>query len=559
MEQENLTEFSAAVLPGVPASPKKDAFTVDIIPLDDTPGEVIPSPNTDDGSITTVEFVDKQAEGRRAIKIRVVDPETDPAEETFHMSLLDCIMPRILVPVTCTYQLDEDTDKEIVIATISEGLRRLLSDYRFLTGLLYEPEEPNGRPVVRRTSSHTHFTIDIQDLTITDPSFPSYTKLAAAHFPPSILDDRVLPQPFVPSPPVPSPGEGAPILRVQLNLIHGGLILAVAAHHHLIDARGLDKLLCRWSAHSRSILDPESFPPPAPIRRGDLDPSQIDLAAADRVTKPPIVDYREQVVPSLKYDPDPLPTSTIPVSAMAQHIWHIRASKLAALKASAAPLQGSQQWVSTNDCITALMWRAIVRARLAARGIAADDRPISLENSLDVHCAFAEKGSPLADTYVHNVVLFSKATMALRELVAAHNFRAVAVCVREAVEEYRSWATVSRAMRWIAACPRGAGVEMDFAAIGGLDVVVTSWRVLKGYGERGVEEGGGADFGFGALRALRWATPIFDGYCFLYPTRHTSGDAGQDEGVEIYLGLEKGCMEQLLLDKELAQWAEVRA
>lgn len=493
--------------------------------------------------------LDEQDNGRHIIDIQVFYPHIEPAEQIFPVSILDVIMPRMLVPVTCTYQLDSGVAREVVLSNICEGLRRLMGEYRFLAGALYEPVG-SGRAFVRRTAAHANFKVHVQDLTIIDPGFPSFAELKERHFPASELDERMLPGSFTPSP-VPPPGEGVPAMVVQLNLIRGGLVMGVALHHLLVDARGLDKLLARWAAHTRSVFDPTRVPPPSPVQPCDLDSTVLDVNTDNAGQN--AVDYHQQAVASLKYAPNAPPTSDIPPSAMEQHIWHIPASKLAALKSSAAPAPGddSQQWVSTNDCVTALMWRAITRSRLATHGITSsehDTRTVALENSLDVRGAFRTAGSNgVPEGYVGNVVMFSKATMPLCQLVAPETFRTVAVKTREAVELYRAWPTVRRAIEWIAACPRGADVEMDFSVVAGLDVVTTSWRVLKAY-ER-------ADFGFGPLMALRWATAVFDGYCFLYPTR-PSGHP--DEGVEIYLGLERECMEKLLLDKELAKWSEVR-
>lgn len=521
------------------ASFEKDMVTAHAIPIDDDTD----NPDGHDG-------LGETDPGRRIIKIKVFDPHKEPKDKVFPVSILDCIMPRMLVPVTCTYQLAEGADKEAILSNVCDGLRRLLGEYEFLAGDLHEPED-GGRAFVRRTAAHATFEVRVQDVTVSDPDFPSFRKLKEQHFPPSHLDHMIPAQDLVAQ-----DGKGVPAMVVQLNLIHGGLVMGIAVHHLLVDARALDLLLARWAAHSRSALDPTRHPPLSPPAPRDLDRAALARPASG-ATGACAPDYRRQAVASLVYSPGGLPAPKISLEAMDRHIWHIPASKLAALKASAAPdpaaapaAGAAQRWVSTNDCITALMWRAVTRSRLAAHGVVSagrdDARPVALENSLDVRGAFpGPRGVPRA--YAGNVVMFSRAEMPLCELVAPGALRAVAVRAREAVEEYRSWPTVRRAMEWIAACPRGADVEMDIGAIGGLDFVTTSWRVLEAY-ER-------ADFGFGPLMGLRWAASVIDGYCFLFPTRPSGIE---DEGVEIYLGLEKGCMERLLLDEELARWAEVR-
>lgn len=463
----------------------------------------------------------------------VVDLKTEPAEEVFNISLLDCIMPQMYVPITCTYGIGNGVDIEAVISDLCSGLKRLLSDYRFLAGSVFETDA--GMCFVKRGPSHARFTVHIEDHT--QGKFPSYDELVKRHFPVTELDVRMLPPSFEPSP-ISSAAEGNPAMLVQFNIIKGGLVIGAVFHHLLIDAKGLDAVMAHWAAHTRALRTGTSPPP--------FDPSDLKVPRLHTAT-PDTFDETKQPIPSLKYAPNAPPTSDIPPSAMDQHIWHIPASKLALLKASAAPKTPGDAWVSTNDCITALMWRAVTRSRLAMHNITdplTDNRSVALENSLDVRASIPG-GVPAA--YPGNVVMFSKAVMPLNQLVRPDTFRAVAVCVRETVERFRAWPLVERAIDWIASVPRGADVAMDVDVVMGLDALVTSWRVLRAY-ERW-------DFGFGPLGALRWATPVFDGYGFLYPTRP---NAGADEGVEIYLGLERGCMERLLRDEELSNWAEVR-
>lgn len=463
----------------------------------------------------------------------VVDLKHEPTEEIYNISLLDCIMPKMYIPVTSTYKIEEGVAMEAVINDLCSGLKGLLANYRFLAGSVFEKDD--GTSFVKRGPSHAKFTVHVEDLR--DKDFPTYEQLAERNFPVSELDVRMLPPGFEPSP-INIPGKGNPATMVQLNIIKGGLVIGAVFHHLLIDAKGLDAVMAHWAAHTRSLRQGTS---PPPFNPSDLKVGPLNSATADTF------DGTKQPIPSLKYAPNAPPTSDVPPSSMAQHIWHIPASKLAALKASAAPRAPGDAWVSTNDCITALMWRAITRARLAAHGItdpAADSRPVALENSLDVRKSIPG-GVPRA--YAGNVVMFSKALMPLNELVRRDTFRAVAVCVRETIDKYRAWPLVQQAIRWIASVPCGSDVVMDVDVVMGLDVVVTSWRVLRAYETW--------DFGFGPLAALRWATPVFDGFGFLYPTRP---NASADEGVEIYLGLEKGCMERLLMDEELSSWVEIR-
>ena len=139
----------------------------------------------------------------------VVDLKTEPAEEIFNISLLDCIMPQMYVPITCTYEIGNGVDVEALISELCLGLKRLLSDYRFLAGSLFETDA--GTCFVRRGPSHARFTVHIEDHT--QGEFPSYDELVERHFPVTELDVRMLPPSFEPSP-TSSAAEGNPAMLV---------------------------------------------------------------------------------------------------------------------------------------------------------------------------------------------------------------------------------------------------------------------------------------------------------------------------------------------------------
>lgn len=573
----------------------------------------------------------------RTIEIQVADPAT---EDVFPTSLLDGIMRKIYNPVTLTYSLDDDAAENLdaIISTTCAGLQTLMRDeYRFLAASVHEDPTTTttGHSFAKRTPAQSRFTIHVNDLrhtTTTTPAFPTYAALAAAHFPVSALEDpRLLPPSFTPFPAAPKDGSGIPVTLVQLNVIRGGLIIGLAINHRVVDARGLDAIVARWAAHTRALFAPSLHASPPPFDRSALDREPLDWAArAVEAAEGKKADWRDPAVPSMRCLPDGAPTGPgVKPEDMASRIWHVSASKLAALKARASAVGAAEggggggggggegggggdedeAWVSTNDCLTALMWRCITRARLARHGIdavscAKDTRPVKLMNAIDIRAyvpttsaaaasssfdrddsASGTEGSDtdsdtgrrsptnnsgngigIPDAYPGNTVMFSHATLPLNVLLSPSSpspsssssspdpaFRTIALAIRSAISYYRSPSTLRRALSWIASCPsRGVGtIEMDFDVVLGLDVVATSWRVLRAY-ER-------ADFGWcsdGGLKALRWAAPLFDGYCFFYPTREAG--AGEDEGVEVYLGLERECMERLVRDPELAGWAEVR-
>lgn len=170
--------------------------------------------------------------------------------------------------------------------------------------------------------------------------------------------------------------------------------------------------------------------------------------------------------------------------------------------------------------------------------------PIVLEHSLNVRDYVKP---PVPDTYPGNVVSFSCVETSLDRLLAPDSLSEHAVAVRAAVNKWRSWSIIKDTMGYVASFTDRSGIQFNPDITKGIDALVTNWRVVSAYQTW--------DFGFGPLQALRWATPVFDGYMFSLPQRPKDDP---EEGMEVYLGLEKSCMARLLQDEELAKWAEVR-
>ncbi|KAL1641919.1 hypothetical protein SLS58_005755 [Diplodia intermedia] len=321
----------------------------------------------------------------RTVQIQVADLGSDPPEEVFPISVLDAVMRKISNPITLTYSLDEGADTDTIISNTCIGLQKLMKEYRFLAGCVHE--DSKGNSYSKRTRDQTHFTVHIKDLRRT--SYPSYSELSARHFPVSELENAdLLPPTFTPFPELPADGSGIPCTLVQLNLIRGGLIIGLCVNHRFVDARGMDNILARWAAHTRPLFDAACAAPPP------LDPAWLDRTPLTVPADAPAVDYRIPAVPSMRCMPDGVPLGAgVTPDQMQSQIWHVPASKLKALKALASSPDVDDDddggdWVSTNDCLTALMWRCITRSRLALHGIAPDTvptdaRPVALMNAID--------------------------------------------------------------------------------------------------------------------------------------------------------------------------------
>lgn len=509
--------------------------------------------------------MDQPASSRETRTIQVIDAEHDPPEEIIPLSDLDNVYVRVYVPITSTYKLDDDVDRELVIENLCKGLQKTTKEYRFLGGHVFEG--PNGKSFVKRSPAWPTITLHINHLEAT--SFPSYADLERREFPFSDLNERHMAPDFTlpADPKTAPPDQGLPTILAQLNFIRGGLILGTALHHQCVDAKGVDVVLARWAANTRALFT--GIPAPA------FDPACLDPTPMSSTTPlpPERIPEVERRICSFKYVPV-LPHSgeyAAPVQ-LAQSIFHLPRSRLAALKASVVPPQqhseatapaaAQDKWVSTNDCITALLWRCMTRARLPSSAAAASADPDNNNTSVHMHMAVDIRpytDPPLHGAYPGNAVSISYVSSSLSSLIDTSSpsaFAAVAQAIRATVVAWRAPSMIKDTQDYLASFPaHPAGVRQTFTfAPGQIATIVTSWSVMAAYREH--------DFGWGGLKALRLASGAFNNTFFVYPRRVRDGEgdgAGEDEGTEVFVAMERGDMERLREDPELLRWAELRA
>lgn len=462
-----------------------------------------------------------------------VNIENDPPEEIIPLSDLDCVYLKIYVPITSTYKIEDEVPRQLVVANLCEGFRKTINEYRFLGG--YIQADSKGKFYVSRSAAHATLPIHIKHLEHTD--FPTYEELEQRGFPFSELNERHLPPDFaLPADPTTKPGEGFPTVMIQLNFIRGGIIIGTAIHHQCVDVKGVDLVMARWAANTRSLFTgdaPPSFDPSC------LDPTPFCSTTPLAVDQIPDVKSK---IKSFEYMPIPPETKVQPVE-LSQTIFHFPTSRLTQLKASAI-FHEADQWVSTNDCITALMWRAMTRARLPHCNDPA--QRVHMHQAVDIR---AYNDPPMHPAYPGNTVSISYVESTVERLLSSDTFASVAQDVRATVKKWRSPSMIKDTKDYLASFPNRNGVKMKLTFSPGLSTTVSSWSLMTAYQTH--------DFGFGPLSALRCATGALNKTFVVYARRPNTGNP--DEGIEVFAMLEKGEAERLREDPELRKWAEVRA
>lgn len=275
------------------------------------------------------------------------------------LSIMDQLpFMRFYTQMLLCFPLAENIDQSDVIADLERSLQTLVHFFPFLDKQVFLERDPKSEIV----SSGTHklaprdnpneSLLRVKQLA---GQFLSYEQISKSKAPASMLDGGVL-APMKSIPDFYDFGTPIPVLIVQANFTAGGLLLCFAAMHNTIDGSGLGQLIRHF----------------ATVCRGEKI-SDADLNAGN-LARPKLFPSLGPGEPSLDHSiivkeaVDSAPASSDGPAALAPWTYfRLSAAKLAALKLEASRQSSTSSqisWISTNDAVSALLWRAVVTARL---------------------------------------------------------------------------------------------------------------------------------------------------------------------------------------------------
>lgn len=502
----------------------------------------------------------------RETRVQAYSPEpygdSNDGDEVFQLSELGAIEPKLYVHMIEIFSLAAGADKGEVLSNLSEGLSRTLAGYPILLGTLHFDNE--ARRIVAKKGPRSSVALHVKEPgPAGETDIEPFPFLDKHDFPVHLLDaSKVLPPNVVGVFPVPAAdlsAEGPPVAAFQVTFIEGGLILALAITHQVVDGPGCEALLTVWARHSHAVTEGTAdgaaipanshlLPERSILKAGEGPVSEEEWARLD--ARFPTYQVRD--------GPPAPPPAGFKMPVVKTRVWHVSRSSLQKLKALAsAPVPagsphaggevGAQAWVSTYDALLALLWRAIVHAKepLLRPGPTAPSKAVHAVN------ARGRADPPVPGDHIGVAVTLPQSpaltvadvlSQGLEDTlpVLARAVRAATAQVTAGyVADLGRWARAARDLRW---------VELDMHWVLGLDCMAFDWHTMRSYEEH--------DFGFGRPAALRWPHPQFEGFFFTLPTRSTKGN--EDEGLEIMLGLEESCYARFEKDEELLRFVEQR-
>ncbi|KAK3313995.1 trichothecene 3-o-acetyltransferase [Apodospora peruviana] len=369
-------------------------------------------------------------------------------------------------------------------------------------------------------------------------AFPmSYAELKAKNFPLSAFDGEILTRRSV----WPVAGDRLPVSLVQANFVQGGLILTWCILHTFGDGNSFLTWTKVWAEECRRA---QGLPISDPVV---LDPAMF--ADRERVMKPSgrnpgrVQDHPEYTI--LPFTPQGPPPKMLSASHRGQ-IFYFSKESLAALKAEAAPANASdptdQTWISTNDALSALLWRTVMAVQSPLDTLQGD--PVSVFN-------IAIDGRLRTDPPVHPRTVgcfleYVAVSAPIRDMLSSLKLADLAVMIRKALLKADNQFTddVTALVEKLEDVDRL--VATAFLDVPGYNCVQTSWTNFELYGLDW-----GAALG-GAIQAVRSpSVGILNGLQVVLPVL-------PDGGMEILVGVEESCLNRLLHEPLWVKFAKAR-
>lgn len=363
------------------------------------------------------------------------------------------------------FPLAETTDKSDIIADLENGLRNLTRIFPFL----------NKQVILEHATGSTVTTSGTNKLAPRDSGnesllrvnqfaghFPSYEQISRARAPASLLNGSDL-APMKSLPEMCDFSTPQPVLVIQANFITGGLLLCFAAMHNVLDGNAVGQLIRHFATACRgeNISD-------ADIKAGNL--ARPNLFPPLRPGEP---SYDHSAIHK-KWDESPPNTSGSHSTAWVY--FGFSAAKIAELKmeASRKSSTGSDSsWVSTNDALCALTWRAIVTARLPKLKLESTSSLLRAVNGRK----FVRPTVP--DTYMGVCVVDAFSRLSLSDLTQKLHISDIALLLRKKLDEiddYRLRSFVSL----IHSEPDKRNIAFSVSSPD-TDIVLSSWASLPIY------------------------------------------------------------------------------
>ena len=482
---------------------------------------------------TIMAGVQPQQELRTATKAGpsgIALPDYTAAGDEYTLSDLDMVSPDTLVTFILVYELGPEHDFQLISESLHYGMAQAAEKLPQLAAKIHF--DRSKKPLKRMTPGFLNF----QERKFKLGEHKSYTQLAESSFLPSDFDRlRLLPEEAY------ADTNEKPLFIAQLNLIPGGLILALGFNHVATDAGGMSlatAMICECSKASMEA---------SPVPRFNLNYQCDNFAAPTELLALP----REQLITRIEnYQIIETASTTNHAQSSEKNgmvdvnkrlIYRIEGSAVQRLKDSCKPSNGAK-YVSTYDCVIGMLWMSVLRIRVELKPHlkTSESRllhPVDLRN---------RSGEKVSRNYFGNAVTVASAgPVQIADLLGPNGLSFAASSIRQSIE---NTTLASIANVTALGTMMGPTEKLLFRPSGGLleqNLMVTTWYSNK------TET---YDFGVGPPSTARtWAAPV-PGFAILFPDCKRRKDS---RVYDLYVTLSGAEQDMLSNDKYVRRWFQV--
>ena len=473
-------------------------------------------------------------------------------------------MPRAHI-IKLLYFPVPDANATLAVERLKSSLKRTFDALPILSGSIQEGKDPS-RADSLCVGEPWNTVDDIFRLNDLTQSGLDYTRLRKQHFPQEALVEydivsRSLPHPL---------GVRIPVMKVQVNLIRNGMILAIALHHSCMDGTGVVAVIEIWAKFCRGEDGAEL------LRDGTLTeqrlmhgdeggrlsdftgyfqiPTSLRSGATNDNIAPP-------KIASASTDPRATLSGSQQPPKVDRQIFFFSRSKLKALKSKVSASlpetngdsNGSQSpsYISTNNALTAFIFACVTRTRT----------PPELTGSTRmIPFMFAISGRRLLDIpkpagYMGNMVIFGYLDFPLCTVrCEIGSIASIAQRLRKRINEVDG-GYIKRLIGAIGAVEDTRTVVSGYHVAKDYPFVVTTWT-QQGYYD--IEWGPEVGVRCERVRVIKdkASQRRRDGTVVVMP--ELKGKDDEEGGLEVLVCLEEGAMQRLRDLEEWTTWAEWR-
>ncbi|KAK1676802.1 transferase family-domain-containing protein [Colletotrichum godetiae] len=383
---------------------------------------------------------------------------------------------------------------------------------------------------------------DIEGITVKDlrapGAFPmTYKELKSKNFPVASFDANTICRRSVWA----TPDERLPVSLPQANFIQGGLILSWCIFHMFGDGKTFLIWTKIWAEECRraqglQITDPfkldEAF---LRDRQRIMSPTGKNPGRAE--------DHPEYTI--IPFTPESMPPKILSEDHRGQ-IFYFSPGALARLKAEASPENATeptkQRWVSTNDALSALLWRTVMAVQSPLETLEGD--PVSVFN-------IAVDARLRTDPPVHPETMgcflgYVAASVPIRKMLGSASLADLAILVRQALIRADNQFVDDVATLIDTVEDVNRIIPTALLDVPGNNCIQTSWVNFSLYD---VQWGQVLGDTIQAVRAPH--VGVINGLQVVMPIL-------PDGGMEILVGVEKDCLDRLLHEPLWMKYAETR-